>query len=125
MATGNNNNKNSAAASSSHKLNESIDELKQQIGQLQSKVNTLENKVELLESEVIISKSVSNTLSKEIDRLDQYHRRSNIIIKNIFLPEKESDEDIKNKVVKIIKDLLPSGRSRYRQSSSCWSCEKS
>ena len=105
-------------------------ELKRQIESLQQKVNKLFNrnksleervdvlentkrkltdKVEILESKMAICEVVNSNLSIEVDRLDQYARRSNIIIKNINLPDdpkQETNEDIKNIVKKVLKDEL-------------------
>ena len=105
-------------------------ELKRQIESLQQKVNKLLNKnksleervdvlenskrkltdkVEILESKMAICEVVNSNLSIEVDRLDQYARRSNIIIKNINLPDdpkQETNEDIKKIVKKVIKDDL-------------------
>ena len=39
-----------------------------------------------------------------MDQLDQHHRRSNLIIKYIFLLEKERNEDVPTKVTNIISD---------------------
>ena len=56
-----------------------------------------------------ICEVVNSNLSIEVDRLDQYTRRSNIIIKNIKLPDdpkQETNEDIKNIVKNVLKDDL-------------------
>ena len=47
---------------------------------------------------------MSEQLTTELDRLDQYHRRSNVIIKNVFLPENENDDGVKSIVTKILKN---------------------
>lgn len=50
--------------------------------------------------------AVNTELAKEIDRIDQYARRSNIILKNIVLPDKETSDQLETKIKKIIeKDL--------------------
>ena len=91
------------------------------ISKLEAANEILEGKVEGLESRAKISENVSEKLSVELDRLDQYHRRSNIIIKDVFLPENESIEDVKKTVHKVIaKDLglpslLPSIDKLHRQ----------
>ena len=35
----------------------------------------------------------------EVDRLSQYQRRSNVVIRNMFLPENESLDQLNNNVV--------------------------
>ena len=87
-------------------LKERMVVLEKKLEELEEKNQTLEKHVIVLESRVAISEKVSDTLSSELDRLDQYHRRSNIIIKNVFLPEHESDRAIHAKVGKVLeKDL--------------------
>ena len=49
---------------------------------------------------------LNNFLTKELDRLGQYTRRSNIVMRNVFLPEKESNEELTEKIIKIIKTDL-------------------
>ena len=66
----------------------------------------LNKKVELLESRIAISENVSERLSQELDRLDQYHRRPNIILKHALLPESETDSTIKGTVVNILEKEL-------------------
>ena len=57
-------------------------------------------------NEYIVSEIVSSKLEKEIDRLNQYHRRSNIVVRNVFLPEKEINKDLDNEIITMIsKDL--------------------
>ena len=55
---------------------------------------SLEDKVENLESRLHVSENVYEQLTVDLDRLDQYHRRSNVIV---FLPERESFEDVTKK----------------------------
>ena len=95
MAKGNSN---KSSSSSPQNLNNTIAELKKQVSSMENKINQLE-KVDSLESKVV----VSSKLEKEIDRLNQYHRRS---VRNVFLPEKEINKDLDNKIIKMIsKDL--------------------
>ena len=73
---------------------------------LEKKNDSLEKRVEELETSKVISENVSKQLANEVDRLSQYTRRSNVIVRNVFLSENESNEQINKKVVKIIKDEL-------------------
>ena len=77
--------------------------MENKVRNLEVKNKTLEEKVERLESKVVISKIVTKRLENELDQLDQYHRRSNIIIIiiNVFLPEKETDGHVTIKVTNI------------------------
>ena len=71
-----------------------------------NKNRKLEEKLEELESIILVNKEVTTKLSQELDRLDQYHRQSNIVLKNVKLPENEKDEDVKALVLKSLKDEL-------------------
>ena len=87
-------------------LTEQMEMLENKMKVLEEKNNKLEAKVLILESRIVISEGVSTKLSIELDRLDQYHRRSNIMIKNAPLPENESHNAITTTVNNIIvKDL--------------------
>ena len=66
----------------------------------------LEAEVELLESSRIITENVTKQLANEIDRLSQYTRRSNVIVRNVFEPEKETNEEVFEKMIKLIEKYL-------------------
>ena len=74
--------------------------------ELEEKNVKLERSVEQLESRVAVSENVSAKLVIELDRLDQYHRRPNILIRNAFLPENESHKKVCETVHKIIGEDL-------------------
>ena len=93
-------------SSTPQKLNNLVAELKQRVINLEKKNDSLEKRVEELETSKVISENVSKQLANEVDRLSQYTRQSNVIVRNVFLPENESNEQINKKVVKIIKDEL-------------------
>ena len=63
-------------------------------------------RVEELEAAKAISSRVSEELTKELDRLGQYTRRSNLVMRNVFLPEKETNEELTEKITKLIKTDL-------------------
>ena len=94
------------SSSTPQKLNNLVAELKQRVINLEKKNDSLEKRVEELETSKVISENVSKQLANEVDRLSQYTQRSNVIVRNVFLPEIESNEQINKKVVKIIKDEL-------------------
>ena len=60
-------------------------------------------RVEELEAANAISSHVNDELTKELDRLGQYSRRLNLIFRNVFLPEKQSNEQITDQISKMIK----------------------
>ena len=87
-------------------LSEQVELMENKMKELEEKNNALEGKILILESLVVISENVSAKLAIELDRLDQYHRRPNIIIKNAPLPEKETSDAITTTVKNIVeKDL--------------------
>ena len=81
-------------------------ELKQKISNLEKKVVTLEGKVEELESYKKVSEHVNMVLSQEVHALNQYSRRSNIVMRNIWLPENETNDQLTEKVKTLIRDEL-------------------
>ena len=95
------------------KLNESMKVLKDKMNQMESKIKELEKKnkkledrVEILESDKLISSNVADLLAEEVDKLSQYTRRANLIVRNVFLPETESADVTKNKIIQVIKKEL-------------------
>ena len=96
-----------------NKSNSLISDLKKELSQMKEKVNKLEAKnsnLELrgeeLETKCKVSENVTSMLIFEVDRLSQYQRRSNVVIRNMFLPENESLEQLNNNVDKVIKEEL-------------------
>ena len=83
-------------------LKDKLEKVEKRLEEVEKKNKILEEKVVLLESEKAINENVTRLLSNEVDRLDQYHRRSNIIIANVIKPENESQEEVSNKVHQII-----------------------
>ena len=94
-------------------LQQKVNKLATKNKNLEERVDILENtkrklcdKVELLESKIIISEGVTSKLVREVDRLDQYNRRSNLIIKNIELKENKTYKDVEKIVNKVLKEDL-------------------
>ena len=88
---------------------EDIKELKERMALLEGEVNSLKEKnaslkekVILLESRVAVNENVSEKLRQEVDRLDQYHRRPNVMIRNVVLPQNQAQHDVEG----IIKNVL-------------------
>lgn len=82
--------------------NNMSEEFKKRIEELESKNKALEERFAKLEETQAILTHVNSMLSKEVDRLNQYTRRSTIVIRNVFLPEKETVEQVENGVKDII-----------------------
>ena len=59
-----------------------------------------------MEAKMLVSSQVTNMLEKEVDRINQYGRRSSLVIKGIPLKERETNDDIKAQVLKIIREDL-------------------
>ena len=94
--------------------NDEISQLKERLKKVENQINAVkdENKllkarVAVLEDQVGIATKVSTVLKSEVERLDQYQRRYNVILKNVALPKKQSqDEDekfVKNLFTKELK----------------------
>ena len=80
---------------------------------LQEKIKNLEERVGTLEDQNGVLKVVSANLEKEVERLrgrinelDQYGRRSNIIVRNIEVPENEAPATIEKKIKDIVNNQL-------------------
>ena len=80
----------------------------EEIRRLKSQVEKLTKRVEQLEAFKIVSSKVNEELRKEVDRLDQYGRRHNIIIRNVEKPAKETQEQLEAKVNTMISTTLKS-----------------
>ena len=87
-------------------LKKKLKELEEKVTKLENKNNILEEKLIRLESSNQVISRVNDELSKEIDRIDQYSRRSNLLIKNMFLPEEETQNQLTQKVENFIKKDL-------------------
>lgn len=80
--------------------------LEKEVLQLQKEKKLLEDRVSVLEDQYAISRNTSAKLKAEVDRLDQYQRRSNILIKNVEVSEPPNQADDKKLVHELIrKDL--------------------
>ena len=81
----------------------------EEIRLLKETIAKLEERVDALESFKIVSETVTESLRKELDRLDQYGRRSNVVIRNVEKPAgKESLEQIQEKVNDVVVNQLKS-----------------
>ena len=85
-----------------------ISTLQDQINQLNSTVEKLTLRLAICESKSAVQERVNDELLQEIDRLEQYGRRNQLIIKGIPLPPKqhENNNDLKDKVEDIITNDL-------------------
>ena len=87
-------------------MKKKLKELEDKIIKVEKKNVSLEGRIEQLESVNAVMSKVNDELTRELDRLDQYSRRSNVIVKNVFLPEEETQEQLEHKIHKIIKKDL-------------------
>lgn len=94
---------------SSTTKNNQLVELKRKLKEMEDRMKVVEEKnsshekrIEELESEIIITKKVNEELVKELDRVDTYSRRSNIIMKKIYVNDNENQVALEKKVKKII-----------------------
>ena len=75
-------------------LNEKVDNLEEQVKEL----SPLKNEVRKLADTNAVASVVSENLSKELERLQQYSRRNCLVLENIPLTKKESLQDLERKV---------------------------
>ena len=87
-------------------MKKKLKELEDKIIKVEKKNVSLEGRIVQLESVNAVMSKVNDELTRELDRLDQYSRRSNVIVKNVFLPEEETQEQLEHKIHKIIKKDL-------------------
>ena len=66
-------------------LNAKVKMLEETIIELKKRNSDLEERVTILESKSKVSERVNDELRSEADRLDQDGRRSNLIIKHVFV----------------------------------------
>ena len=83
-------------------LKDKVAKMELRLRELEVKNEKLEEKVAILESRVSVAETVSSKLVLELDRLDQYHRRPNIIMRKVFLPENETLNALTSTVTKVI-----------------------
>ena len=73
-------------------LKERLKTVEGQITALKNDNKLLNARVSVLEDQVAIARNTSEKLRVEVDRLDQYHRRHNIMLKNVVVPKKPSQD---------------------------------
>lgn len=91
MAPKINNNNNNVNQQLSNLQNE-VKQLKDELANQKKRSTDLESRVQSLESFKTINERVTEKLKREVDRLDQYGRRSNVTIKYVPLPEGNEEE---------------------------------
>ena len=84
------------------KLAKLVNALQSRITKLEAENSALQKRLIKVEELQGVTSNVNSILSKEVDSLSQYHRRSNVIIRGMHLPEVETEHDVKEKVETII-----------------------
>ena len=86
-------------ASNAETSNDEVSQLKERLKNVENQITAIkdENKllkarVTVLEDQVGVATNISNVLKTEVERLDQYQRRYNVILKNVALPKKQTQE---------------------------------
>ena len=77
-----------------------------EIKNLQAAKTDLERRVEVLEAKVAVAENTSEQLRLEIDRIDQYQRRSNVVLKFAELPNDNTEAKDKELVKKVLEKEL-------------------
>ena len=101
-----NNSNNNISTHVANLLNE-VKQLKEKTLKQEKHIDALESRIDSLESFKTVNAQVTEQLKREVDRLDQYGRRSNVTIKYVPLPDgKEEQTTLENTIINIIsKDL--------------------
>ena len=86
--------------------NKEITKLQSELEHLKLAVRSLQHRLDIMEAKALVSSQVTNMLEKEVDHLNQYGRRSSLVIKGIPLKERETNDGIKAQVLKIIREDL-------------------
>ena len=88
------------------KKDQSVAQLQKKLEEYEKKFRALEVRVEKLEASESVLKAVTSNLRNELDSLDQYGRRSNILIRNIEIDETDSKDDDQEKIEIHVKDII-------------------
>ena len=72
-------------------------EVLRRLQEAETKITLMTKTIEKLETRLAVSENVSSKLRIEIDRVDQYQRRSNVVLKHVDLPDDNDNE--KDKVI--------------------------
>jgi hypothetical protein len=83
-----------------------INELKQQVEAYKKRFVELESRIEKLESSEAVMKNTTEKLRNELDRLDQYGRRSNLLIRNVEINDHDSSEEDQAKITSVVKNII-------------------
>lgn len=73
-------------------LKERLELVEEELANLKEENKLLQSRVLVLEDRAAIATNASDKLRSEVDRLDQYQRRSNVILKNVAVPNKQTQE---------------------------------
>ena len=85
---------------------QAIAQLEQKIRQYEAKFQALESRIETLEASEAVLKTVTANLRNELDSLDQYGRRSNILIRNVEINDRDNKETDQQKIETIVNDII-------------------
>ena len=85
---------------------QAIAQLEQKIRQYEAKFQALESRIETLEASEAVLNTVTADLRNELDSLDQYGRRSNILIRNVEINDRDNKETDQQKIETIVNDII-------------------
>ena len=87
-------------------LRRRLESVERDLSKVISDNNKLQRRVDQLEGRVAITENTSSLLRSELDRLDQYHRRSNIQVKFVELPANHSQASDNNFIRNLLQNDL-------------------
>ena len=99
------------------KLNSQVDTLNKKVDNLEEQVkelSPLKNEVKKLVDINAVATKVSDNLSKELERLQQYSRRNCLVLENIPLTKKESLKDLESKVESAVTKEFQIDKSEFK-----------
>ena len=73
-------------------LKERLKKVENQVTSMKDENKLLVAQIRVLEDQVAVAMNTSDRLKLEVDRLDQYQRRYNVVLKNVALPKKPTQE---------------------------------
>ena len=85
---------------------QAIAQLQQKIREYETKFQNLEARIETLEASEAVLKTVTANLRNELDSLDQYGRRSNILIRNVEINDGDNKETDQQNIESMVNDMI-------------------
>ena len=83
-----------------------INNLNAKVQEYAKRFQLLEARIEKFEASEAVLKTVTNNLRDELDSLDQFGRRSNLLIRNVEINDTDSKDADQKKIETVVNDLI-------------------